>query len=374
MRRRSWPRPARRRRRAEALLAQGEADAPLRNRVAALLAGLDREQADAAEKVRRLEVDRVLLTDLEAVRGDRVQHCDPKRTDVDYAAAFRKAGLDLDPTDPAEAGEWLASRSEPAEMAGYLDDWANVRRGAGRAEADWRRLVAAAGGPTPTRGATPCGRSSGARTPARSPSSAAWPTTPALEDQPAASLILLARQLKFGGDGKRAAQVLRRAVLRHPGDFRIHFELAYVPGEAFESYPSLKRLFPDPEEAVRHLTAAVAIRPRSVSAHVVLGMALTQRKPDEAVAECREAIRLKPDDVNAHAQPRQRLPLAAEARRGCGRIPRGNPTQARRLSISQHLGLILSEGEARRGPRRITARRSGSSPTISRPTFSSASS
>ena len=32
----------------------------------------------------------------------------------------------------------------PVELAGYLDDWAFVRRAAGRPEADWRRLVAAA--------------------------------------------------------------------------------------------------------------------------------------------------------------------------------------------------------------------------------------
>ncbi len=39
---------------------------------------------------------------------------------------------------------WLASRTDPIEMAGYLDDWAFVRRRVGRPEADWRRLVSAA--------------------------------------------------------------------------------------------------------------------------------------------------------------------------------------------------------------------------------------
>ena len=130
--------------RAEGLLAQGEADAPLRGRVDALLAELEREQAAAAEKARQIEVDRVLLADLETVRGNRAEHRDLKRTDADYAAAFRKAGLDLDATEPAEAGKWLAARTEPVELAGYLDDWAFVRRAAGRPEADWRRLVAAA--------------------------------------------------------------------------------------------------------------------------------------------------------------------------------------------------------------------------------------
>ena len=60
--------------RAEGLLAQGEADAPLKGRVTPLLAQLDREQAAAAEKARRIEVDRALLPELESVRGNRAEH------------------------------------------------------------------------------------------------------------------------------------------------------------------------------------------------------------------------------------------------------------------------------------------------------------
>ena len=218
--------------RAEGLLAQGEADAPLRNRVVALLAGLDREQAVAREKARRLEVDRVLLADLESVRGDRAEHWDTKRTDADYAAAFRKAGLDLDATEPAEAGRWLAARSDPVELASYLDDWASVRRAAGRPEADWRRLVAAAraADPDPWRDAlrakfgsedaearrrvSPPGRRRRAGGPARGEPGIAGPSARGA-----------------AGDRERAARVLRRAAVRHPGDFWIHFELAHAPGE-----------------------------------------------------------------------------------------------------------------------------------------------
>ena len=124
---------------------------------------------------------------------------------------------------------------------------------------------------------------------------------PKLEDQPAPGLLLLARQLKFGcGDGERAASVLRRAARRYPGDFRIHFELAYALGPPLEERPYSDDLFPDPEEAVRHLATAVAIRPWSVSTHLALGGALlAQRRPDEAVAEAREAVRIKPDDLSA---------------------------------------------------------------------------
>src|SRR5262249_26314473 len=97
--------------RAQGLLAQGDAEAPLKDRVSALLDQLNREQADADLKARGLAADRALLADLESVRGNCAEHNDPKSTDIAYAEAFRKAGLDLDETEPDQAGEWLAARS-----------------------------------------------------------------------------------------------------------------------------------------------------------------------------------------------------------------------------------------------------------------------
>ena len=137
--------------RAEGLLAQGEADDLLRRRVDSLVSEVERDRSAAAEKARQIEVDRVLLEELESVRasGSRVTNPGLKRTDADYAEAFRKAGLDLDATRPDEAGKWLASRTDPIELAGYIDDWAFVRRAAGRPESDWRQLVAAARGGDP---------------------------------------------------------------------------------------------------------------------------------------------------------------------------------------------------------------------------------
>ena len=75
----------------------------------------------------------------------------------------------------------------------------------------------------------------------------------------------------------RAAAVLRRAARRYPGDFRIHFELALALGLSLEERPYTDELFPEPEEAVRHLTTATGIRPASVSTHLVLGAALLAR-------------------------------------------------------------------------------------------------
>jgi superkiller protein 3 len=124
--------------------------------------------------------------------------------------------------------------------------------------------------------------------------------TAALDTQPAASLVLLAHQLKqVYGDHNAATRVLRRAVFRHPGDYWVHFDLANAASNAESAVGRIQ--YPQPEEAVRHLTAALAIRPRSPYAHANLGTALdAQAKYDEAVAEYREAIRLKPGSADFH--------------------------------------------------------------------------
>lgn len=284
--------------RAEGVLAQGEAAPSLSARVEQMSAGVERDRLAASEKARGIEVDRILLTDLEAAWGHRVDHRDLKRSDAEYADVFRKAGLDLDATGPEQAGKWMASRTEPVEMAGYLDDWAFVRRRLGRPETDWRRLVSAAriGDPDSWRDALRA--KFGRHDEATAAQFRLLADDPAITDQPAPGLLLLARLLKYGcGDGTRAAAVLRRAARRYPGDFRIHLELALAPGISMESAGTSAEIFPDSEEAVRHLTAAVGIRPTSVSTRLVLMSAfLAGEKRSEAEAEAREAVRLRPDD------------------------------------------------------------------------------
>ena len=302
-RRAIWPAGTRRQaqvERAEDALDRGAADDALRGRVAGLRAEIERGRDAAAEAARRLVVDRALLADLESARGLSAELDKAPRADAEYAAAFREAGLDIDATDPAEAGKWLAGRSDPVELAGYLDQWTYARIRAKRPDADWRRLVAAAraADPDPWRDALR------ARVAARDAAAAAElrrlaDDEEALATQPSSSLILLARQLRDGlNDRERAALVLRRAVLRHPADFWAHFELSTARGT--QGGPSSS--FPMPEEAVRHLTAALALRPRSRMASSRLAFALLARgEPGEAVAVCREALRLDPEDAMAHA-------------------------------------------------------------------------
>jgi serine/threonine-protein kinase len=279
-------------RRAQGLMREGEADDALRARVALALTDLEREQAAAQRRAIELERDRKFLDRLEAIRLRRSEHWDPKRTDAEYADAFRGFGIDLDKLDPPEAGRRIVERSEPLQFASYLDDWALVRRKApGRLEATWRRLLTAAQAADPDtwRGALrdKLGRSDlvSLRRLASDHET--------LEGQPATSLVLLAAALTGEKDLEGAVQVLHHAWRRHPGDFWINFELGWAH---FMGTGRRKA-----EEAVRFYTAAVAVRPRSQASHNNLGDALFERgNSDETIAEIREASRMKPDAAGTH--------------------------------------------------------------------------
>ena len=83
----------------------------------------------------------------------------------------------------------------------------------------------------------------------------------ALEAQPPASLILLASQLTRPYDDlDRAGRVLQAAARRHPDDFWLHMALA----DSYDGYIEFTR----PDEAMRHITAAIALRPRSAIARI----------------------------------------------------------------------------------------------------------
>jgi serine/threonine-protein kinase len=288
-------------RRARDLLAQGQADDKLQTRVATALVDLQREQVAAQLRATEIERDRKLLGALETIRGNRSEHWDPKRTDAEYAAAFRDFGIDLDQLDPKAAGRRIAQRSAPVELCSFVDDWAFVRRRARglREEASWQRLIAAAqaADPDPWRVALRDrigrGNKEALRRLARDEK--------ALVSQSATSLVLLAEALIERGDWGRAEQVLRRAWQLQPSDFWVSHSSGIVHSKESSLY--------EPEEEVRFRSAAVAIRPRSHVAHNNLGVALAgQGKLDEAITEFREALRLKPDYPEAHNNLGNALP------------------------------------------------------------------
>jgi serine/threonine-protein kinase len=268
-------------------------------------AGVDGARGDRLRALKgravQVETTRVLLAELEEIRGDRSEHGDPRRTDSEYEAAFRRAGLDLSSTSPAEAGAWLADRPQPVELAAYLDDWATVRRKAGRPEPSWRGVVETAqlADPDPWRnrlrkllGTRPEEATRTLRELADDANG--------LEGLQAESLLLLALLLREGAQDRiRAERVLRSAQTRYPGHFWVYLDLARAPGV---DNGTARELYPRPEDAVRYLSAAVALRPRSAAAHSSLGTALrAQEKLAEAVAAYQQAIRLDPGYAVAHS-------------------------------------------------------------------------
>ena len=113
-----------------------------------------------------------------------------------------------------------------------------------------------------------------------------------IKGQASSTVALVARALTKSGRPERAKEVLDSALWEHPEDFWLHFEAANAN---HSSRP------PRYEEAIRHYTAALALRPRSVAVLNNLGIALTdQGKLDEAIACYRKAIELDPKYATAH--------------------------------------------------------------------------
>lgn len=307
---------------AEALARQGDIDVGRREHALALRGELAARLAASTARAELLASDRALLLQLELIRGRAADLGSSKAADDEYAAAFRAAGLDVDRVDPAVSARWLGGRTEPVELASYLDDWAEARRLAGGREEAWAKLieVARAADPDPWRDTL--------RAQAGQEGDLAGDVLRrlakdevGLDAQPAASLVLLVRHVQQRlGDFDLAERVARRAWQRHAGDFWVNLELGDVLKNkrskrgvvgSFEvdddgrmkaslvlsrGDSTVKAADGQWEEALRYFAAAVAIRPTSPTARFVWGELLGE-VGDIAGAEAsyREAIRLKPD-------------------------------------------------------------------------------
>jgi len=284
-------------RRAEAQLDSGGGSAAVRARARAALAALQAGQAERQAAILAEGRDRRMVADLEEARLRRANikhgHFDDEAMTRAIDAAFRSHGIDVTSLAPEEAAARVRSSRIAGDLIAALEEWATSHRpephGA-RLEAilraavsdpghmairdsiarrDWaglRRLIQGQGA---RRGLGPGLRTAFAAL---------------CRSDPAGSLPLL--------------EAIRR---ENPGEFWINLDL----GMAYRNARP-----PRPAEAVRCLTAAVAVRPDTPGAHVALGNALRTRDDDAAVAEFREAIRLRPDYAQAHGN----LGLALRAR------------------------------------------------------------
>jgi serine/threonine-protein kinase len=109
---------------------------------------------------------------------------------------------------------------------------------------------------------------------------------------PVRAVTRLAGQLTKVGANATAVQLLRRAQQQYPADFWVNQDL----GTALLGVTP-----PELNGAVRFLTAALALRPESPGAHLMMGFALKHTgQLDEAIACCKKAIELDPKFALAH--------------------------------------------------------------------------
>src|SRR5262249_41627587 len=112
------------------------------------------------------------------------------------------------------------------------------------------------------------------------PALVALAQAPETARQPAHSLVLLALNLRRGSE--QGIALLERASEANPAEFWIHYELGFLNSR-------LKRS----DSAVRHYTAALALRPKDMATWNNLGCALhDQKKFDEAIACHHKALEL----------------------------------------------------------------------------------
>jgi tetratricopeptide (TPR) repeat protein/serine/threonine protein kinase len=247
-----------------------------------------RERLVDLKMVARLEEARLMTSSAISAKACAM---DIEGAEAEYARAFRDYGLDVDALEPGEAANRIRARPIGLQLAAALDDWSRMRRWLrGEADPGWRHLlaVAKAADPDPWRNRL---RDSWERKDREALSMLA--TGGQVAELPAPALDLLGWYLWDSGATKEAVALLREAQRRHPADFAINFDLGYC---------LLLQVWPRRcDEAIRFLTAALALRPRAPAVYLLLGVGLKfSEMLDDAIAAHRQAIRLKPDYAPAY--------------------------------------------------------------------------
>jgi eukaryotic-like serine/threonine-protein kinase len=266
-------------RKARGLLQFGGGNDELRKRVGDRLSDLVMAERLEEARLRGAAVNAVSRFDVDA-------------TATAYNEAFREYGIPVETLETAEAASRIRRRFIRDDLTAALDHWAALSVVAPLLRS---RLIAI----------TTAADVDEWRSQVRAAAEGDLPTLKKLADSPealnqhASSSMLLGHSLFRLGDPEAAVRLFQKAQRRHPGDFWINVNLA-----SFLMYGNRPRL----DEAIRFLTAAVALRPESPGAHFKLGRALTRKgSPDEAMAAYREAIRLQPSFGQAHLQLGLRL-------------------------------------------------------------------
>jgi serine/threonine-protein kinase len=231
---------------------------------------LDEARADA-DMVLRLEEVRLRLSE---GRSDQGEHS--FSADEAYAEAFRNYGIVLSSSEPAEATARIHGSAIRETLLAFLYDWlhwvSDVNRDQLRALLDqadddeWRREFCEALAAKDEWKLNAVARADGAMA------------------QPPVIISGLAGTLLDGPHRLQALALLREAQEQHPEDFWINFLLGLYWSQE------------SAQEAVGYCRAAVAIRPNSDQAYVLLGRALrAQGNTVGASAAFRKALALNPN-------------------------------------------------------------------------------
>jgi serine/threonine-protein kinase len=275
--------------RARALVEAGPADVALAAQVRQLQAELDEEEKD-----RQLiaALDEARLAEAETVVGE--NRFASERAVPKFEAAFRDYGLGVGEVEPGAAVQRIRGRPAAAREAlvAALDEWDRLaalpRVEISAPHRAWLRAVLA--GAEPEDGLGRQVRALWAeKDPAKRQAALEQLAASANVDRvPASILTRLAERL----GRKPAAELLRRAQRRYPADFWVNQTL----GMALQLQAQ-----PELAEAVRYLTAAVALRPNSPGAHFNLGNALNEKGDADGAITCfRKAIALDAKYAAAH--------------------------------------------------------------------------
>jgi serine/threonine-protein kinase len=275
--------------RAWALVESGPADDTLKTLVRQVLRELDEEEND-----RKLvaALDEARLAQAETLAGENrfaVERAVPK-----FRQAFAAYGLPAGQGEPAAVAERIQQRPAAVQEAivAALDEWddlaGNPTYGLKEPHRQWLRAVRAAADPHDAWGRQVRVARRENDPAKRSAALEALVKSANVAKLPAGALTRLARQFP----PSKRTHLLRRAHAQYPADFWINHDL----GTALQEVTP-----PEDVEAVRFLTAAVALRPQSPGAHFNLGLALHRNgQLDEGIASWRKATALDSKYTIAH--------------------------------------------------------------------------
>jgi serine/threonine protein kinase/tetratricopeptide (TPR) repeat protein len=261
---------------AEGLLAAGEPTQELSDRVRITRTAVDES---ARDNRLRTELDRIRF-DMAREKAGRY-HTAPGA--AGYAAALRSYEIDV--TELREAVELIRSSRLREPLVAALEDWARIATEPTELQMLYGLLREVEPVPDAFRS-----RWRTARERRDGPVLSQLAREAPVRELPPTALVNMAGDLKAAGEPATAEHLLRAGQELHPNDFWLNRQLGIVLWER-------KSL----DEAVRFLTAALALRSDSPAAYSDLGIALADKNDLEGAIRChRTALELDPKDALAH--------------------------------------------------------------------------